>query len=49
MPQVVVAKETLRNLGGLVSQLSLDIFENEGRRAVPTKKVTVRTTKGNCY
>ncbi|XP_076914504.1 serine/threonine-protein phosphatase BSL1-like [Bidens hawaiensis] len=31
---VVVAKETVGNLGGLVRQLSLDQFENESRRLV---------------
>ncbi|KAL3517510.1 hypothetical protein ACH5RR_020099 [Cinchona calisaya] len=43
---VVVAKETVGNLGGMVRQLSLDQFENESRRMVtphndlshPTKK-----------
>lgn len=33
---VVVAKETVGNLGGLVRQLSLDQFENESRRMYPT-------------
>lgn len=32
---VVVAKETVGNLGGLVRQLSLDQFENESRRMYP--------------
>lgn len=32
---VVVAKETIGNLGGLVRQLSLDQFENESRRMSP--------------
>ncbi|RZC93873.1 hypothetical protein C5167_016567 [Papaver somniferum] len=32
---VVVAKETVGNLGGLVRQLSLDQFENESRRVNP--------------
>ncbi|XP_010522672.1 PREDICTED: serine/threonine-protein phosphatase BSL1 isoform X1 [Tarenaya hassleriana] len=32
---VVVAKETVGNLGGMVRQLSLDQFENESRRMVP--------------
>ncbi|KAJ7008409.1 serine/threonine-protein phosphatase BSL1-like isoform X3 [Populus alba x Populus x berolinensis] len=32
---VVVAKETVGNLGGLVRQLSLDQFENESRRMLP--------------
>lgn len=33
--QVVVAKETVGSLGGMVRQLSLDQFENESRRMVP--------------
>ncbi|KAJ6802742.1 serine/threonine-protein phosphatase BSL1-like protein [Iris pallida] len=33
---VVVAKETVGNLAGLVRQLSLDQFENESRRMYPT-------------
>ncbi|KAJ3669648.1 hypothetical protein LUZ60_011598 [Juncus effusus] len=33
---VVVAKETVGNLGGLVRQLSLDQFENESRRMHPS-------------
>ncbi|KAE8009630.1 hypothetical protein FH972_006058 [Carpinus fangiana] len=32
---VVVAKETVGNLGGMVRQLSLDQFENESRRMIP--------------
>ncbi|KAF4350557.1 hypothetical protein F8388_007132 [Cannabis sativa] len=32
---VVVAKEAIGNLGGMVRQLSLDQFENESRRMVP--------------
>ncbi|KAL9397440.1 hypothetical protein Peur_011693 [Populus x canadensis] len=32
---VVVAKEAVGNLGGLVRQLSLDQFENESRRMLP--------------
>ncbi|KAM7495932.1 hypothetical protein LguiA_020346 [Lonicera macranthoides] len=32
---VVVAKETVGSLGGLVRQLSLDQFENESRRMIP--------------
>lgn len=35
MLQVVVAKEAVGNLGGMVRQLSLDQFENESRRMVP--------------
>ena len=34
--QVVVAKEAVGSLGGLVRQLSLDQFENESRRMYPT-------------
>jgi protein phosphatase len=34
--KVVVAKETVGNLGGLVRQLSLDQFENESRRMHPS-------------
>ncbi|KAL3849811.1 hypothetical protein ACJIZ3_011693 [Penstemon smallii] len=33
---VVVAKETVGNLGGMVRQLSLDQFENESRRTIPS-------------
>ncbi|GLU03448.1 hypothetical protein SLE2022_206490 [Rubroshorea leprosula] len=33
---VVVAKETVGNLGGMVRQLSLDQFENESRRMIPS-------------
>ncbi|CAA6662120.1 unnamed protein product [Spirodela intermedia] len=33
---VVVAKETVGNLGGLIRQLSLDQFENESRRVYPS-------------
>lgn len=32
---MVVAKETVGSLGGLIRQLSLDQFENEGRRVTP--------------
>uniref|UniRef100_A0A5B6YPA9 Serine/threonine-protein phosphatase n=1 Tax=Davidia involucrata TaxID=16924 RepID=A0A5B6YPA9_DAVIN len=32
---VVVAKEVVGNLGGMVRQLSLDQFENESRRMIP--------------
>lgn len=35
LAQVVVAKETVGNLGGMVRQLSLDQFENESRRMIP--------------
>lgn len=38
--QVVVAKETVGNLGGMVRQLSLDQFENESRRMVPVNSDT---------
>lgn len=34
--QVVVAKEAVGSLGGLVRQLSLDQFENESRRMHPS-------------
>ncbi|KAI3890455.1 hypothetical protein MKX03_024997, partial [Papaver bracteatum] len=34
-PEVVVTKETVGNLGGLVRQLSLDQFENESKRVNP--------------
>uniref|UniRef100_A0A7N0SYC9 Serine/threonine-protein phosphatase n=1 Tax=Kalanchoe fedtschenkoi TaxID=63787 RepID=A0A7N0SYC9_KALFE len=37
---VVVAKETVGNLGGMVRQLSLDQFENESRRIVPVNNDT---------
>ncbi|XVF21861.1 hypothetical protein REPUB_Repub12eG0125900 [Reevesia pubescens] len=33
---VVVAKEAVGNLGGMVRQLSLDQFENESRRMIPS-------------
>ncbi|XP_044504243.1 serine/threonine-protein phosphatase BSL1-like isoform X1 [Mangifera indica] len=33
---VVVAKEAVGNLGGMVRQLSLDQFENESRRVMPS-------------
>ncbi|XP_022931245.1 serine/threonine-protein phosphatase BSL1-like [Cucurbita moschata] len=33
---VVVAKEAIGNLGGMVRQLSLDQFENESRRMIPS-------------
>lgn len=36
MFQVVVAKEAVGSLGGLVRQLSLDQFENESRRMHPS-------------
>lgn len=32
---MVVAKEAVGNLGGMVRQLSLDQFENESRRMIP--------------
>ena len=35
IPQVVIAKEAVGNLGLMVRQLSLDHFENESRRMVP--------------
>ncbi|KAI4329747.1 hypothetical protein MLD38_028095 [Melastoma candidum] len=42
---VVVAKETVGNLGGMVRQLSLDQFENESRRMVPTNSELSNPTK----
>ncbi|KAL7598263.1 serine/threonine-protein phosphatase BSL1 [Lactuca sativa] len=42
---VVVAKETVGNLGGLVRQLSLDQFENESRRMIPTQNDLSYPTK----
>lgn len=32
---MVVAREAVGNLGGMVRQLSLDQFENESRRMIP--------------
>lgn len=43
--QVVVAKETVGNLGGLVRQLSLDQFENESRRMIPSQNDLSYPTK----
>ena len=45
MMQVVVAKETVGNLGGLVRQLFLDQFENESRRMIPTQNDLSYPTK----
>lgn len=42
---VVVAKETVGNLGGMVRQLSLDQFENESRRMVPSYNDISNPTK----
>ncbi|XP_076883046.1 serine/threonine-protein phosphatase BSL1-like isoform X2 [Bidens hawaiensis] len=42
---VVVAKETVGNLGGLVRQLSLDQFENESRRMIPLQNDTPYSAK----
>lgn len=42
---VVVAKETVGNLGGMVRQLSLDQFENESRRMVPSNNDLCNPTK----
>ncbi|GAA0153323.1 protein phosphatase [Lithospermum erythrorhizon] len=42
---VVVAKETVGNLGGMVRQLSLDQFENESRRMLPTQNDQLYSTK----
>lgn len=43
--QVVVAKEAVGNLGGLVRQLSLDQFENESRRMLPINNDSPYPTK----
>lgn len=43
--QVVVAKEAMGNLGGMVRQLSLDQFENESRRMVPVNNDLSYPTK----
>lgn len=42
---VVVAKETVGNLGGMVRQLSLDQFENESRRMLPSYNDISNPTK----
>lgn len=42
---MVVAKETVGNLGGMVRQLSLDQFENESRRMVPMNSELSNPTK----
>ncbi|GKU86712.1 hypothetical protein SLEP1_g1201 [Rubroshorea leprosula] len=42
---VVVAKETVGNLGGMVRQLSLDQFENESRRMIPSNNDLSYPTK----
>ncbi|KAK9067652.1 hypothetical protein SSX86_011763 [Deinandra increscens subsp. villosa] len=42
---VVVAKEAVGNLGGLVRQLSLDQFENESRRMIPMQNDTPYSAK----
>nr|GMD26845.1 serine/threonine-protein phosphatase BSL1 [Ipomoea batatas] len=42
---VVVAKEAVGNLGGMVRQLSLDQFENESRRMVPSQNDLSNPTK----
>lgn len=43
--QVVVAKEAVGNLGGLVRQLSLDQFENESRRMIPLNDMSYYAKK----
>lgn len=43
--QVVVAKEAVGNIGGMVRQLSLDQFENESRRMVPVNNELAYSTK----
>ncbi|XP_047155946.1 serine/threonine-protein phosphatase BSL1 isoform X2 [Vigna umbellata] len=42
---VVVAKEAVGNLGGMVRQLSLDQFENESRRMIPINNDLPYSTK----
>ncbi|KAK6120105.1 hypothetical protein DH2020_046141 [Rehmannia glutinosa] len=42
---VVVAKEAVGNLGGMVRQLSLDQFENESRRMIPSHNDLSNPTK----
>ncbi|XP_073283771.1 serine/threonine-protein phosphatase BSL1-like [Primulina huaijiensis] len=42
---VVVAKETVGNLGGMIRQLSLDQFENESRRMIPSFNELSHPTK----
>ncbi|XP_041990505.1 serine/threonine-protein phosphatase BSL1-like isoform X2 [Salvia splendens] len=42
---VVIAKETVGNLGGMVRQLSLDQFENESRRMLPSHNDLSNPTK----
>ncbi|XVF80537.1 hypothetical protein PTKIN_Ptkin15bG0081400 [Pterospermum kingtungense] len=42
---VVVAKEAIGNLGGMVRQLSLDQFENESRRMIPSNNDLSYPTK----
>ncbi|KAK2649285.1 hypothetical protein Ddye_016774 [Dipteronia dyeriana] len=42
---VVVAKEAVGNLGGMVRQLSLDQFENESRRMMPSSNDLSYPTK----
>ncbi|GAY40817.1 hypothetical protein CUMW_054750 [Citrus unshiu] len=42
---VVVAKEAVGNLGGMVRQLSLDQFENESRRMIPLNNELSYPTK----
>lgn len=41
----MVAKEVVGNLGGLVRQLSLDQFENESRRMIPSNADLTYSTK----
>ena len=42
---MVVAKETVGSLGGMVRQLSLEHFENESRRIVPLNNDLSQPTK----
>ncbi|PPR80909.1 hypothetical protein GOBAR_AA39807 [Gossypium barbadense] len=42
---VVVAKEAVGNLGGMIRQLSLDQFENESRRMIPSSDLSYSAKK----
>ncbi|KAK8269482.1 hypothetical protein V6Z12_D11G132800 [Gossypium hirsutum] len=42
---VVVAKEAVGNLGGMIRQLSLDQFENESRRMIPSSDLSYPAKK----
>jgi len=45
LAQVVVAREAVGNLGGMVRQLSLDQFENESRRMMPMSSDALHSSK----